>query len=1735
MKVVPFFHTRKRTFISDLTGLAICANQHVAALNGGITLTSFARYGALLLLLCRNHLQHRLNRMSSPAEATLRMQKISSAERIPLILSVILAAMFFAMLGGCGYSGSANGVGVALQGTVYGGLQPVAGSTIQLYATGTSGVGSTAQPLLLNAIKTDTNGNFSVPADYRCPSPSSQVYVVASGGNPARATSENNPALKLTAMLGSCSNLSSASSITVNEVTTVGSIWPLAHYMTSSTRVGSAANDTTFLAAVSSVSQYVNVAKGTSPGVSTPSSHFAENAKLYSLADLLAECAGSSGGVAGDGTPCGRLFSIANPQGGSAPTDTMTAAIRIAQNPENAVSEIFDLATEQTPFQPALTAMPTDWTLNLTFAVATPTLSLGTGTYVGPQELTISDSTKESTIYYTTDGTVPTTSSPTYAGAISIGTSSTVQAMAAFHGSTSAVASSALTITAEDITPTQLVFVQQPSNTPAMATISPAVQVAVEDASGHPALTAAGPITLALVGGAGLTGTLTATPLNGIATFSDLSVSTPDTGLTLSATGSQLSFANSAPFNIGPPTSGAGLPAKLAFMVQPSNAATGATISPAVQVVVEDSNGNVLQGAKNPVTLALAGGNGLGGTLTVTPKKGIATFSDLAISSAGTGYTLTATSPSLVPATSASFNISTPGSNATQPSKLAFVQQPSNALAGATISPAVQVAVEDVNGNVVSAATNPITLALAGGSGLGGTLTVTPQNGIATFSDLSVSTAGSGYTLSAGSPNLSSATSASFIISASGSGPSPAQLVFLQQPSNAVTGATVSPAVQVVIQDANGNTVTAATNPVTLALVGGNGLGGTLTVTPRNGIATFSDLSVNTAGTGYTLSATSPALTSAVSAAFNINAPSGGGSPVKLAFLQQPSNAVTGATITPAVQVLVQDASGNTVQGSTNPITLTLVGGTGLAGTLTVNAQNGVATFNDLTVSTAGAGYKLSAASPALTSATSAGFTISPSSTNPPPPAKLAFLQQPSNTQVGTAISPAVKVLVEDANGNVVVGATNPVTLVLSSGSGLGGTLTVTPQNGIATFSNLTVSAAGLADTLTANSPDLTSATSTPFIVTGVTVPLPVKLAFLQQPSNATAGATISPAVQVVVQDVNGNTVAGATNPITLAISGGNGLGGTLTVNAQNGVATFSNLSVSTAGSYTLSAASSGLTSATSASFTIAASGGGTPARLVFLVQPSNASTGATISPAVQVAVQDANGNTVNSATNQVTLALTGGSGLGGTLTVTPQNGIATFSNLSVSTAGSYTLSASGAGLSSATSNSFTITTPSTSGKTYYLSPSGSDSNSGLSASLPWLTPNHSLNCGDVVIAASGQYSASNFNTGKWGTVNCPAANNVAWLQCATFDTCKISATSSDGMWVDASYWGVQGWEVTTSNYTYGACFHAGPTKGSTIHHVIFANNVANGCMGGGFNSYNSSTSASVDYIVYIGNIAYNGAQGSGACYSGLNIYQPIASDKNAGTHMYIAGNFSYNNVDGSPCSGGLTTDGEGINLDTFDFSQGGGPAYTQQAVVENNISVSNGSSGVLIENNKTGSSAAPVYFKYNTTYGNLKATNRSFCVGLGEIYAEAANNVTVTNNLEVTDAATGCQGDAIYAASVANSSGDTYQNNWLYSAAGNNMFSSNNSSFAFGTQTVGTNPAFASASVPGAPSCSGAANVPGCMATMIANFTPTATAAKAYGYQPAGANVYDPLFPQWLCNVTLPSGLVTKGCQVGP
>jgi N-acetylneuraminic acid mutarotase len=82
-------------------------------------------------------------------------------------------------------------------------------------------------------------------------------------------------------------------------------------------------------------------------------------------------------------------------------------------------------------------------------AVATPTFSLASGTYSSTQSVTISDTTPNATIYYTTDGTWPTTSSAVYGGPISVSTSEIIKAMATADGyAQSAVATAAYSIPA---------------------------------------------------------------------------------------------------------------------------------------------------------------------------------------------------------------------------------------------------------------------------------------------------------------------------------------------------------------------------------------------------------------------------------------------------------------------------------------------------------------------------------------------------------------------------------------------------------------------------------------------------------------------------------------------------------------------------------------------------------------------------------------------------------------------------------------------------------------------------------------------------------------------------------------------------------------------------------------------------------------------------------------------------------------------------------------------------------------------------------------------------------------------------------------------------------------------------------------------------------------------------------------------------------------------------------------
>lgn len=715
----------------------------------------------------------------------------------------------------------------------------------------------------------------------------------------------------------------------------------------------------------------------------------------------------------------------------------------------------------------------------------------------------------------------------------------------------------------------KLGFGQQPSNAVVNATIAPPVTVYVQDANGNTVTTDNSNVTISINTGSGtLAGTLTRQAVNGVATFNDLSINTAG-AFTLKVVDGSLTQAASNSFNI----TASQQATKLGFIQQPTNTTAGNTINPAVTVAVQDSGGNTVTTDNSTVTIALYSGTGtLAGTLTAQAVNGIATFNNLSMTAAG-AKTIQATDGSLTAATSGSFNINPAAAN-----KLAYQQQPTNATAGSSISPAVTVLVQDTYGNTVTTDTSSVTVALNSGTGtLSGTTTVAAVSGIATFNNLSVNLVGA-KTLRVTDASLTAATSSSFNITAAAA----SKLGFIQAPTSTPQNCSITPAVTVAIQDTYGNTVTTSSANVTMALNTGTGtLSGTLTVAAVNGIATFKNLSINSTGTNKKLQATSTGLTNVTSGTFSITSSTA----TKLAVIQQPTNTPVNGVITPAITVAIQNSSGQTVTTNNTNVTIAINTGSGtLAGTLTVQAVNGIATFNNLSINTAGA-FTLKVNDGTLTQATSNSFNITAAAT------KLGFIQQPSNTTAGNTISPAVTVAVQDASGATVTTDNSNVTIALYSGTGtLTGTLTAQAVNGIATFNNLSMTAAG-AKTLQATDGALTAAQSGSFTINAAAAN---KLAFQQQPSNAAVNAAISPPVTVLVQDTYGNTCTSDSSNVTISINTGTGtLAGTLTRQASAGVATFNDLSINTAGNFTLKVVDGGLTQAISSSFTIT-SGTGT-------------------------------------------------------------------------------------------------------------------------------------------------------------------------------------------------------------------------------------------------------------------------------------------------------------------------------------------------------------------------------------------------------------------------------------------------------------------------------------------------------------------------------------------------------------
>ena len=698
--------------------------------------------------------------------------------------------------------------------------------------------------------------------------------------------------------------------------------------------------------------------------------------------------------------------------------------------------------------------------------------------------------------------------------------------------------------------------------------------------------------------------------------------------------------------------------ASLKFSTQPTNAASGASISPAVSVQVLDSNGLVDTTSTATVSLAIGtnpGGGTLGGTTSVAAVAGVATFSNLSINNGGTGYTLTASisSPSLS-VTSNPFNItggaldhfkvekSGGGAIGTQAAGTAF---------------SLRITAQDVNNNTVTSFTSTATLTSNGA--LTGS-PVTTGNFVAGVLDpQSVTITNTGSFAITATASSKTGTSAAFTVNPG----TAAKLAFTTQPSGGAGGTAWTTQPAVTLEDANGNAVTGTAQNVTLAIQNNAGPGGVLsgmtiaTVNTTNGLATFSGLSINTKGTGYTLTASGSTVDTGpgvvVSNAFNVTV----GPAAQLIFTTEPVGGIYASPLPTQPVVTVEDAGGNTVTTSSASVLLTPSSSSLSGCTNPLAATSGVATFSGCKISTAANGYTLTATSGTLTQAISSPFNVTSSPAGLSAPTVGAQTPNPvpagsSATYGGTngitvSISPASACTATMSIAGLPSGATgtfSPNPVVFDTQSSLSSTLTVTTSatTPVGTSSGVNVSATG------SNGCSGTYTRTVTFVVSagpGNAANSTVSAS----PTSVIANASTTSAITVTLKDANNNLVSGKT--VTLAAGSGSSTITTVSgTTNSSGQASFTvKDSIAETVIYTATDTTDSVTITQKATVTFTAS----TLAITSVNGGSNPTAGVAFSVVVQA--QDASGNPANVVANTgVTLSRNAGTGtLGGTLTGT--------------------------------------------------------------------------------------------------------------------------------------------------------------------------------------------------------------------------------------------------------------------------------------------------------------------------------------------------------------------------------------------------------------------------------------------------------------------------------------------------
>lgn len=177
-------------------------------------------------------------------------------------------------------------------------------------------------------------------------------------------------------------------------------------------------------------------------------------------------------------------------------------------------------------------------------------------------------------------------------------------------------------------------------------------------------------------------------------------------------------------------------------------------------------------------------------------------------------------------------------------------------------------------------------------------------------------------------------------------------------------------------------------------------------------------------------------------------------------------------------------------------------------------------------------------------------------------------------------------------------------------------------------------------------------------------------------------------------------------------------------------------------------------------------------------------------------------------------------------------------------------------------------------------------------------------------------------------------------------------------------------------------------------HHVVVKDNYVHDC---GCNGISSRLS---DYLVFEGNVVRGNATRNKWNCSGISIWHPVQYDNKAGYHLEIKRNVAFDNecnLPFTPLGYDTPTDGNGIIIDDFMNTQGGGQAggYHAPVLIENNLCFNNGGRGISVYRGHQ------VDIVNNTTFHNLRIIS-NYADFPGDMTVANANGCKIYNNLIV-------------------------------------------------------------------------------------------------------------------------------------